>query len=397
VAGALAALGKYHWNAADWYFRAEPNVRLQAGEKALREGDLERAGRIADLLESAGNEEHAALLRGESLFQRGDALVRAQRLTEAAPLLLLAVHELERIKSLGPIRVRAVALYGRCSLHLGSPREAEHAFLAVLSQDPDNVEAHRGLAALYFDQGALTQSASHLRQVSEIDVHDSRPHRLLGLIYKDLKQYALAVDAYREALRRGSAGQDQDAVRRELAESLIKQVRFPEALDVINQIDPSEDDRPALEALRAEALLGLGRVDDAKAILDASLKNSTGNADLYRLRGQLELLANQPQNALSNLERAVLLNPDDIGSRYQLVVAYRKLGRKDQAEAQERLLQETQKNLELLAHLNEEAGRSPWDAGLRIKMAETCERVGRFQDAAMWRRAAAACTKAPMR
>jgi tetratricopeptide (TPR) repeat protein len=391
VGAGLAVAGRYHWGTAGWYYHTDPDYRLRCGEAALREGSLDRVELIAAALESSGHEEHAALLRGEALFQRAEPLAKANHLTEAAPLFLRAVQELEKIKSLGAVRLQAVALYGRCSLYLGNRREAERAFQYVLDNEPDHTDAHRGLAALYYDQGAMSQSISHLEKVAQLEPSDGRPHRLIGLIFKDLQQYGSAVDAYRRALERQLSQEEATAVRKELAESLIKQTQYAQGLEVLQETDPPDDDRPAFAALRAQALIGLDRAAEARTVLDEALEHDSTCADLYRLRGQLSMHADKPQAAVPLLERALALDPNDYGCRHELVVAYKMLGRNAEATEQQHKLEATQRNIELMSRLNQEALSRPWDAAVRRKMAEACEQLGRWRDADMWQRAADAC------
>ena len=53
-------------------------------------------------------------------------------------------------------------------------------------------------------------------------------------------------------------------------------------------------------------------------------------------------------------------------------------------------------NRELLTRLSKEAMDSPWDAEVRLRLAEVCEQMGRSDLAEMWRRAAQACSAAPL-
>src|SRR5947199_218337 len=83
-------------------------------------------------------------------------------------------------------RVRAAALTGQCLLALGAVREADRVFRSVVAEQPDQVDAHRGLAVIAYDLGQLGEAVEHLRRVAELDAADPRPHRLIGLIYKDM-------------------------------------------------------------------------------------------------------------------------------------------------------------------------------------------------------------------
>src|SRR5262249_48207264 len=145
-----------------------PEYRFQRGREAVQRGDWDEAETFAARLDASGAANLAHLLRGESLLTQ-------DRPTEA-------LRELNKVRDEGEVRRKAACLSGRCLLALGQRREAHRAFSFVLEQDYDDVDAHRGMAALAYDLGNLGPALDHLEQVARLAPRDGRPHRLMGLI-----------------------------------------------------------------------------------------------------------------------------------------------------------------------------------------------------------------------
>src|SRR5262249_4722758 len=157
------------------------------------------------------------------------------------------------------------------------------------------MDAHRGLAAVFYDLGATREAEEHLREVARLDPTDGRPHRLLGLIYKDMDQAEQAGDYYREGLPpnvRGSTGQ---AVRMELAEVLVRLSRYDEALEYIEGKEPTPGDVGKAVALRAECFWGQGRTAEARRLVEEAMNLDLRNSEILRLRAKLYLEAKEGQ------------------------------------------------------------------------------------------------------
>jgi tetratricopeptide (TPR) repeat protein len=369
----LASLG-----AAGWRYRiTRPEYRLARGQEAVRAGNAEAVRDYADRLEDAGYPDHAHLLRGEGLLAFG------------SPALALA--QFNKIRSEGPIRLRAAALSGRCLLELGELQEAHRVFSFVVAEEPDHIDGHRGLAAIAYDLGQLGEAIDHLLRVAELDAQDSRPHRLIGLIYKDMTQDVQAEAAYREALRRGVPPNVEREVRLELAEVLARQAKFADGLAVLDGVGPGgAGDEPARVAVRVECLRGLSRSREAAEVLDATIEKHQTSV-LFRLRSQVHNDLSQPAEALKRLERAVELGPNDYQSHYMLAQAYAAAERKDDAARVFASAEKLKKNLDRITELSKEAMAKPWDRQVRLQLAELCDSMGKPKLAAMWRKAAAAC------
>jgi predicted Zn-dependent protease len=214
---------------------------------------------------------------------------------------------------------------------------------------------------------------------------------MIGLIHKDLGENADAATAYREAQGRDLAPAVRQEVRVELAETLIGQLDYPAALQALDDLGAGWSANALAAGLRGECLWGLARVDEARALLDKALSQHPVDGRLLRLRGQVHVHDGQPERAAELLEKAVGLDPQDHLSRYQLAHAYTQLGRAEDAARQQERVKEIRGQLKVLTQLSKAAMDAPWDADVRLRLAEVCDRAGRTELAQMWRRAARAC------
>src|SRR5690606_3901336 len=115
-------------------------------------------------------------------------------------------------------------------------RGAESVLREAVALDDKQADAHRWLAATYFDLGAMHDAQRHLATVSELAPDDPRPSRLRGLIYKDYEKYTRAVEEYEETLRRQP---DQKDVLFELAFCLAKLRQLDRALALLRDCEPT--------------------------------------------------------------------------------------------------------------------------------------------------------------
>jgi predicted Zn-dependent protease len=380
LAGLLGLAGA---GGAWWYHTTRPAYQLRKGQEALRRGDAEGAERWARTLEAGGYADHVHLLRSE-------IFLRHHRLGQA-------VHELNQISEANEeIRLQAGIILGLGFLSLNRLREAEHLLLYVVTRQPDHLNAHRGLAALYFDLGAKGLAVYHTREWVRLAPQDGYAHRFLGSIYSDFgDSNAWAIREFQEALRHPMSAPIVEKVKQELAELLVRQTDYTQALQVLGDLDPSASDGPKAVELRAECLWGLGQTAELRALLDRELVNFPSSVPLVRLHAQLLLGADRPKEAAASLEQALRINRQEHSLRYLLAQVYERVGRPADAAEQRRISQTIQNLLSEMSDLSTKAMEKPWDAPLRGRLAEICEILDKPDEAAMWRKAAAACPQNP--
>jgi tetratricopeptide (TPR) repeat protein len=214
-----------------------------------------------------------------------------------------------------------------------------------------------------------------------------------GRILQDLEDYRSAVRSYREALKRNPDPALAAKIRIDLALCLNNDHDNTGALEALDGISAKDSASASAQLLRAEALVGLGRNAEAAELLDAAIKRYPEVGGLHHLRGGLYLNMGDSKAAAASLERAIALNPGEYRPRYQLALAFEQLGRTKEAAEQRSKADQTKNDLLELSKLNREAMKDPWDAEVRYKLADACERLHMPQLAAMWRKAAKACPK----
>jgi tetratricopeptide (TPR) repeat protein len=365
-----------------------PGYLLARGRAALGRGDLAEVLRYAEALERRGHGDHARLLRGEAWLVEGRAAT-----PEAAADLRRSVRELGRIRDDGPLGGEAALLAGECLVRLGEQRVAAEVLTSVVRRQPDCREAHRWLAAVYIDLNSRVQAMHSLREWARLASDDGRPYRWIGMFYKDYtQQQGAAIAAYREALKRSLAPDDQGAVRRELAEALLDaQADFQGALDVLDGCSEPLRESEEVRTLRAEALWGLGRRDEAEAVADDVLRTAPDYRRAVGLRGRMCLATDEPGRARSLFEKAVALDPYDLSSRQHLIAVCDRLNDPAAVAEQRRNLEEARDFWKRLTNLYRTAEDRPWDGQVRYEIALLCLKANRRAQAQTMLRAALAC------
>src|SRR5262249_26436625 len=199
-------------------------------------------------------------------------------------------------------------------------------------------------------------------------------------------------EAYREALRRQLAPEDRAVVVRQLAEVLIdNQANYPAALEILDAYPDLVGQEPALQAVRAECLVAVGRRDEAGPLLDAALRANPPPFRALRLRARLFAERDRYREALPLLEQALRQEPQDHSSRQLLIQACQTLGDTERAAKEQRLAAEAIDAREQLTVLFEKVSERPWDDELRCRIAELCLKLKRPQEARTALRAALAC------
>ncbi len=263
---------------------------------------------------------------------------------------------------------------------------AEQELNAVLAATPDSVDAHRLLAAMTYDAGAIPAAIEHLEATARLAPTDPRPKRLLGLIHNDYERYPEAVEHYEESLRRSPDQADRNEVLVEMAGSLVKLHRYREALATLDKLAGGND----ADLLRAECLLAIGDRGAARGIVNRILETSPDDLGALRLEGSIDLEDGNPQGAVRPLERGVAKHPRDYLVRLKLAQAYAGAGREADADAARAEAERIRALRRTFADLHQEAWARPGDADVRRRLATMAADLDRPDLEQVWLEAAAA-------
>jgi tetratricopeptide (TPR) repeat protein len=328
------AIGALAWRR---YANTRPESLLQRGQAALHAGDVDGAWQAIASLEERGHQDEARLLHAELLF-------RSQRFAEALALLSAFTDQ-------STFHLQALRLSGRCLLELGACVEAERLYLYLLSLRPDDPEPFQGLAAAYFDLGALPRAAAACRQWAKLQPASAAAHRFHGVILKELARFPEAIEAYQTAVALGLPPDQKTQALDDLLLCQIHAKQYREALTTVSQLAPDHAQKPSVLELHAEALRGVGEDAEAGALLDNLLTEHPGQINALRLRALLHLDQGQPDRGRVLLEKAVTVAPRKYDLRVHLAQAYAALGNQKAAEEQRRHALELEKILRELSEL----------------------------------------------
>jgi tetratricopeptide (TPR) repeat protein len=122
--------------------------------------------------------------------------------------------------------------------------------------------------------------------------------------------------------------------------------------------------------------------------LDQTLQRDPNHLDACRLKGQLDLAQDRPEDALRALETVVQRRPYDTLAREALGRALRNLSRTEEANAQFEFVARAEEHMSRLNRLMRETLSKPEDAELRYEIGAILFEYGPPEDAAKWMRAA---------
>lgn len=315
---------------------------------------------------------YASFLRGAMLVENGYSYP--------------ALDELGKARQEKSLETASLTLMGEAWYRLGRHVEAQAALQEVLKREPDSVEAHRWLAATYYDLGVIGKATQHLYRTAELDPDDPRPHRLLGLMHKDFGQCEAAIPLYEESLRRGEIREDADDIRQELASCQVETRRYSDALKTLATCP----ERPEFDVLRAQCHHAQGHPDRAKETLARALEIQSDNLDGLLLRGTMLLEEGKARAAIEVFLVAIQAHPKDYTAHFLLTQAYDKAGEQELAEREEKTAEKIRAIRHEFAQLHKTAWENPNNAQVRLRLAALARELDRPDLAEVWLRSAAA-------
>ena len=301
----------------------------------------------------------------------------------------VALREFADLTPTGPLRIPLLILTGEALYRVGHLQEAEKCLQQAIVDAPENSNAHRWMATVYYDLGRLDLALFHLEAVSRIEPGDFRPHRMRGVIYNDFGEYDSALRAFQQAAGLAIAPPDQSEVLVSLATVHIARKEFPLAIQALERCE----DSVSVVSLRAECLWNLGDTDQAETQLSQAESLGIVPERGRRLQARILIEKQKPGEAIALLEKILSNDKSDDESEYLLAMAYRLLN--DDVRYKQHLQRcEEIKELKLkLTSLSQTAMQQPNNSQVRREIADVCEQLGLQKMAELWRTAAVACSQ----
>ena len=274
----VAASSPAPWKALSEYHEAKGD--LEAAVSALRAG-IDAAAGAGELL----------LALGQIAFRRGDDAE--------------AVRALERAAESMPATTIVLTTLALALLRLGNLTQAEQRVREALRLAPASLEALRALGQTLIAQGRLAEA----RRVLEQAVH----------LYPSVEP--LIVDLARLLVRMAQSDAPHSQELASAALAILQRAR--EIAEPVQHLE--------LDLLLAEATLLAGRAHEARDLFTQVLRQVGTDARDERLRAfaglaRALLALGEPAAAITNLQSALQLTPDDRGLLAVLAAAFEKAG-----------------------------------------------------------------------
>lgn len=221
-----------------------------------------------------------------------------------------------------------------------------NAFLNDQPDSPQVPDAYFLLGEAYRAQGTWGSSIDAYRQymARRPGVLDSYVHERIAQAQEYAGDWAGAAEAYRLAIEAPRAG-DTFGLREGLAAALVAQSDYASALAEYESIYAATNNdyvKARMDLLAGQALMALGRTDEAHQKFIDAVDNFPASADSYHAlvglvdagvpvdefnRGLVDYFAGQYQPALAAFQRHLDANPEhDAKPHYYTALSYRALG-----------------------------------------------------------------------
>jgi tetratricopeptide (TPR) repeat protein len=316
---AIGLIGAFAWS------EMHP-VAMAEAEAAYRRNDLETALRKA--------REHLARRPFGRSAPRiaGLCLSRLDRPDQAEPYYEKAgslAPEDEHTRAFGLVRGNKAA-------------EAIRAYEAILSRRPDDILALRRLAGAQMGQGLWHDVLATADRLIAIPQGRVIGHTLAGVVHHDTENPESAVIEFGRVLELDPELKRMPLSPRSMfwsyyGQDLLAVGLAAEAGQVLHRAILEGRDAKIADML-GQSYYQRGEGDEAERCWRLALEWERDRAETWWRIGRLELQRGRPAEAIEPLRRAAELDPRAIGPVYSLGVAYRLLGRRQEADASQEQL-----------------------------------------------------------
>ncbi len=324
---------------------------LQIASKAFGDGRMEDATLAVDRsLRLLPNSAEAHYLKARIAWAQND--------------LFTAEQELARARAIGYEWAPFVRLSGLLLARAKKTSEAETLLRQALvsSSDPDP-EVKNALTRLYLETFQLGEAAALLDQWMHELPHDARPYLLRVEIDKRSQaQPEVIIARYRAALDRDPS---LHQARFGLAGQLRLMNRYVEAAVEYNAYLSVKPDDPLGLSGAGQNALELGDLGEAIRLLDRALSFAAHDPEILAARATIELRQSRWEAALDYINQAVAADPFDHGNRYQRMLIFSRLGKKDEAVLERQAVDKLKTEQARFSQIRSDLLRNPLDPKLR--------------------------------
>ena len=246
-----------------------------------------------------------------------------------------AIDTLTALRSKGTFDSKCADLLGVAYSKLGRYQEAYGVMVDHLRQDPSNPYAYFNLITLFVDTGELAKAAQVADKAIAALPQNAEALSMRGSI--ELSQ-SKTEDAYRDFAHAAQLAPMAPDPPFFMALADYRQSKFEEAIQVLKNAIASGIVDSDLHYLFAECLIRIDSLHSATVLseLDRAIDLNPNSVSARVLRGEILLKSGHPQDAIADLKIARKLEPnpqrDARNATYLLARAYVAIGKQDEAK-----------------------------------------------------------------
>jgi tetratricopeptide (TPR) repeat protein len=244
------------------------------------------------------------------------ALVRRAQEDFAAGRYAEAEQELQQVVRVDPTNSTLWFYLGVSSMRLNHLDSAISAFQNALAISPKEAPSYFNLGLLYWRKKDVGKALQTYRKGLELDPMDEDANQNYAVLLMDTGKYKEAIEPLRRLEKLESSNL---SVRVGLIESSIKAGEKSEGQAEVDKLLTSHIASPADEVKLAGALIEDGAPEIAEKVFRAALGSAPDLADAHGGLGFILLQKDDYKNAVTELGRAVQLDPDS--SKYAMGLA----------------------------------------------------------------------------
>lgn len=276
---------------------APPQTYYQLALCYLKQSEWKRAeGALQTFLRFSPEDFSGLYLNGFLLFSSG-------RYEES-------LRVMEPLVTRNPEHAASRKVIGLDQFMLGRAELAEKELKRAVELAPQDAEAHYYLGRIYFNRNNLTGALAAFQKAIELDASSVKAHNHLGQTYEALVQYSAARQAYLKAIE-------------------------------LEKLQRVKSEWPYFNL--GNLCLREGRADEAEGYLRQALERQAEWSEGKAKLGMALLSLNRLDEALSCLQQAVQIDPNNADARYQYARLLAKIGKQQEAERHFQLFQQQRK------------------------------------------------------
>jgi tetratricopeptide (TPR) repeat protein len=224
---------------------------------------------------------------------------------------------------------RALFSKGQIALQQGDLDAAEKAFRQVIKIDPGVAGAYSNLGVIAMRRKDWDRALGLLHQAEKLAPNVSGVRLNIGLVYYRQGDYAAAIPALSSVV---DDQPDSQQARYLLGLCQLLVQNYSAAVAVLEPLWPQKSDDFMYLYVVSISASAAGRKELEEQALTRLVEIGGDSAEFHLLLGKAYLSSQQTENALSELERASVSNPNLPFVHFNLGIAYARSGNKERAE-----------------------------------------------------------------